>query len=109
MKTGNILFVECRLICGSVKKFIGKIHEIEFFRCPGDGSIHPAQIFDIQHIFLEKTRVDENRFPLPSLGFMTGDSIGEFYLKGIEPLILNYFFSLFFPVVSSPDNLPLPY
>ena len=67
------------------KKLFLEIHKIHPLLRTGQSSVKPSQVFHLKRFFLVQRRIDEDTAPLPALGLVAGEGVGEFHLQGVEP------------------------
>ena len=66
------------LLSEGLKKIVFEIEEIDLACGAGDGGVEPPQVFLVNHLVGEVALVYDHGVPLPALGFMAGEGIGEF-------------------------------
>lgn len=62
------------------KEFRMKVEEVDFFLSSCESGVEPTQKGDVQHFFRELPLINNNRWPLSTLGFVTSNGVGKFNL-----------------------------
>jgi len=73
----------------------GKIDQVKLFCGPGDGCVEPTVKGFVDELIFQITDVDEYVLPLPSLGLMAGEGIGELNLQRVKMRVVLHAFQPF--------------
>lgn len=78
------------MVFGSLLLYLrlGPVDEEKLARGSREGGIEPVDIVWGEHVVGHIALVDIDVGPLPALGFMAGDGIGELYLQSIVVFVL---------------------
>ena len=67
----------------SGEKHVGEVQEIEFAFRTGQCGVKPPQPFEVDSVLRHEALIDDDRGPLPTLAFVTGQGVGKLHLKSL--------------------------